>query len=334
MENYPIDFVVEWVDGSDPEWVRNRNKYYSANNERAVDNSNIRYRDWGFLKYWFRSIEKNAPWVNKIFFVTCGQKPEWLNENNPKLKLVNHSDYIESQYLPLFNSSAIELSLHKIPELSEHFVFFNDDFFLNSSVKKSDFFTEKGIPMDSGVLSPELPVENSVTHIATNDVQLINKYFSRKDVISHLPKFLNAKYGKQNVKTLATLPWKIILGFHDFHLAISFRKKIFEEVWEKEHENLTETLTHRFRTDEDLNVWIFRYFQLLQGEFKPRNVSFGKYYSIGNQNDELLEDIKESKHKLIVLNDQNVDDFLKVKKELTDSFEKKYPQKSSFEKQG
>ena len=46
----------------------------------------------------------------------------------------------------------------------------------------------------------------------------------------------------------------------------------------------------------------------------------------------ILEDIKESKHKLIVLNDQNVDDFLKVKKELTDSFEKKYPQKSSFEK--
>ena len=125
--NNQIDFVITWVDGNDPEWIREKEKY-SQNN--AGDNREIRFRDWGILKYWFRSIEKFAPWVNKIYFITWGHLPAWLNTNNPKLIIVKHEDYIPSKYLPTFNSHTIEWNIHRIKGLSDNFVYFNDDTFL------------------------------------------------------------------------------------------------------------------------------------------------------------------------------------------------------------
>jgi len=83
-------------------------------------------------------VEQFAPWVRKIHFVTCGQKPEWLNADHPKLSLVNHSDYIPQQFLPTFNSSLIEIYLHRIPDLTEHFVYFNDDFLSSTTSRRND----------------------------------------------------------------------------------------------------------------------------------------------------------------------------------------------------
>ena len=110
-----IDFVISWVDGNDKEWQKEREKYIVENNN---DNSDVRYRNWDNLKYWFRGVEKFAPFVNKIYFITYGHLPEWLNVNNPKLVIVNHKDYIPEKYLPTFNSHTIELNLHRIKGLS------------------------------------------------------------------------------------------------------------------------------------------------------------------------------------------------------------------------
>lgn len=126
-----IDFVLPWVDGSDRAWLAEKRKYQSVERGGGCSdieaNSGIRYRDYGMLKYWFRAVERFTPWVNRVFFVTCGQKPDWLDESNPKLRLVNHSDYIPPEYLPTFQSNPIELNLHRLADLSEQFVLFNDD---------------------------------------------------------------------------------------------------------------------------------------------------------------------------------------------------------------
>ena len=126
-----IDFVIIWVDGSDKKWLHEKNKYQK--NSINIDAEINRYRDWDNLKYWFRGVEKYAPWVNNIFFVTWGHIPSWLNTNNPKLKIIKHTDFIPKEYLPTFSANPIELNLHRIEELSENFVFFNDDFFVSIS---------------------------------------------------------------------------------------------------------------------------------------------------------------------------------------------------------
>ena len=108
----PIDFVIIWVDGNDKQWQAEKAKYDGKTVTNA--NSEVRFRDWDNLQYWFRGVEKFAPWVNKIHFVTWGHLPKWLDTTNPKLNIVNHKDYIPSKYLPTFNSHTIELNLSLI----------------------------------------------------------------------------------------------------------------------------------------------------------------------------------------------------------------------------
>ena len=93
-----IDFVIPWVDGNDPEWQKEKNLYDESN--KTGDSTIVRYRSWDNLQYWFRAVEKFAPWVRKVYFVTCGQKPEWLNAECSKLVLVDHKDYMPEEALP------------------------------------------------------------------------------------------------------------------------------------------------------------------------------------------------------------------------------------------
>ena len=95
--DYPIDFVLLWVDDSDPQW-RALRKQYAPKDHFLIDDREARYRDFETLRYWFRAVEKFAPWVNKIYFITCGHVPAWLNLDAQKLVHVKHSDYIPEEY--------------------------------------------------------------------------------------------------------------------------------------------------------------------------------------------------------------------------------------------
>lgn len=98
-----IDFVVTWVDGGDPIWQTKKAKYSGAvDTSKNSMNSVKAYREWGTFKYWFRGVEKFAPWVNKIYLVTDQQKPSWLDIDNDKLVLIDHTEIICNDYLPVF----------------------------------------------------------------------------------------------------------------------------------------------------------------------------------------------------------------------------------------
>ena len=138
-----VDIVITWVDGNDPKWLSEKRKYskqaQNASDHEKWADSEMRFRDWGTLKYIFRGIEKYCNWYNKIYFVTWGHVPNWLNTNNPRLVIIKHEDFIPKKYLPTFNSNAIELNFHRIDSLSESFVYFNDDMYVIRKTKKRDF---------------------------------------------------------------------------------------------------------------------------------------------------------------------------------------------------
>ena len=136
-----IDFVVLWVDGNDPAWQEQFNRYAPKDKQIAIDASAERYRDWDCLRYWFRGVEQFAPWVRKIHFIVNGRTPEWLDTSNPKLHIVRHADFIPAEFLPTFNSVVIERYMHRIPGLSEHFVYFNDDFYIINHLPVERFFS-------------------------------------------------------------------------------------------------------------------------------------------------------------------------------------------------
>jgi hypothetical protein len=143
----PIDIVYTWVDGADPAWQEVRDRYFReyfpliANKDAATRN---RFRNRDELRYSMRSLLKYAPFFNHIYIVTFQQRPKWLIDN-PKVTIVDHQEiFPDKSHLPTFNSQAIECNLHRIPNLSEKFIYFNDDVLLGEEMKENDFFTSKG----------------------------------------------------------------------------------------------------------------------------------------------------------------------------------------------
>lgn len=331
MNNDKIDFVILWVDGSDPKWLKSKKKYQPNLN---ISDSIFRFRDWDNLKYWFRGVEKFAPWVNNIYFVTCGHLPKFLNVSHPKLKIINHKDYIDNKYLPTFNSSAIEINLCNIDSLGEKFVYFNDDTFIIDNVKPKDFFY-KGLPKDEYTESAILPQDSVFSHILMNNVYIINKNFNKKEMKkNNFFKIYNLKYGlKNNIKTLSCRFYNKYTGFYNPHLPQAYLKQEFKDLWRLEKDLCERTSQNRFRDTTDITQYAVRYTRLVKGLFYPRSSKFGKYFEIEQNNELALETIKKQKCKMICLNDVRTDfDFDVVKKQIIESFEHILPEKSSFER--
>ena len=327
-----IDFIVTWVDNSDQKWREEKEKWEEILDINTSMNSEERYRDWKLMKYWFRAVERYAPWVNKVFFVTEGHIPEWLNIEHEKLVVVKHRDYIDDKYLPTFNSNVIELNFHNICELSEQFVLFNDDMLLNDYVNPEDFF-KNNLPRDIGVFSPIIPEVNGISGIVLTNIEIINKYFNSSTILSKFTtKFFSLSYKKQLLKNVIALLWKPVLGFYDSHTPISHKKSTFKLLYEKENKMFLETYSHRFREKTEISHWLMRYWNLCQGEFEPQNVSFGKGYGVKDI-ENVEKEIIQSKHKVICINDgEKIDDFNSTREKLLKILDKKYPTQSSYEK--
>jgi len=330
-----IDFVIPWVDGNDPEWQAERAKYQLQ--KEGGDTRECKYRDMKLMRYWFRAVEKFAPWVNKIHFVTCGHYPKWLDLSHPKLNFVKHSDYMPQECLPTFNSNAIELNFHKIKNLSENFVLFNDDMFILKKLKPSDFF-QKDIPCDQALLrsiTPTIDDLKFVRHLY-NNIAVINKHFKKHIVIKkHLFKWFNLNYGIfSNYVNFLNFRQIRFSGMHDPHLPIAYKKSEFEFVWQIENDLLRQTTSHQFRDEADVSDWLVRYFRVMKGEFKPYPV-LGKNFVIENNSVEgICNDIKKQAYKMICINDTDIenDEFEILVQKISNAFEIILPEKSEFEK--
>lgn len=128
------------------EMIQSGRQKKQISGKRDDDSDTVnRYRDWNLLPYWFRAVDKFAPWVRKIHFVTWGHVPKFLQVKASKLHIVKHNEFIPEEYLPTFSSHAIEMNIHRIPSLAEHFVYFNDDMFLLRPFEKR--FFRNGLPV-------------------------------------------------------------------------------------------------------------------------------------------------------------------------------------------
>ncbi len=141
------DVVYTWVDGNDPAH-KSLLRACSDTLDRSEDQEGAdatRFQQHDELRYSLRSIEAYAPWIRRIYLVTNGQTPSWLNTRNDRLVVVSHDEiFIDKSDLPTFNASAIECHLHRIPGLSDRFIYFNDDFFLGRTVVPEDFMLPSG----------------------------------------------------------------------------------------------------------------------------------------------------------------------------------------------
>jgi len=331
MSDYPIDIVIPWVDGDDPAWQQERGKYRPT---VRSDNSDARFREWGLFQNWFRSIEAYAPWVRKVHLVTWGHLPAWLNTEHPKLHVVNHADYIPAAYLPTFSSHVIELNMHRIPDLADRFVYFNDDVYLTGPTSPEDFFVD-GMPVDTAVLG-NVTISDNVSflpYIQLNMLGNINMTFSKHQVMKqNLSKWFSPKYGKLNLYNLYFYPGKNVAGLRNFHTCIPYCRETLEQVWQTFPQELDRTCRNRFRSREDVNQYFFRYWRLMRGEFVPGKPN-SAYLTIGADSMERIrEALLSSRYKVVCVNDDPMGcDVAAQQAQLRDIFLEKFPGPSQFE---
>jgi len=223
-----IDIVYTWVNGSDPELIRQREEFRTINSAE-YDASKMRFRDFQTLRYSLRSVEMFVKFYRKIFLVTNGQVPYWLNLNNSKLELVKHSDiFNNSKNLPTFNSNAIESQLHNIKGLSECFIYLNDDVLITSPLSQFDF------------INP------------TNGRQQI--YFG--EYSAPQPEYMKVNLWHRSVGYTNTKLEEIFgnksTHWYPLHGFFFFQMRILETIYNLWPNDLKNTSSHRFRQEDDM----------------------------------------------------------------------------------
>lgn len=309
---FKTDIVYTWVDDKDASWLEKKSKYDSSSSKLNKDATDeCRFFNNDELKYSLRSIEKYAPWINKIFIVVDNQKPSWLNLDNEKIRLVDHREIIPSNKLPLFNSCAIENSICDIKDLSEYFIYANDDMLFWDSVD-FEFFFKDGKP---------------VYYLDKK----INKFKNYKHIYG---------YTIYRAYKLAKESLCVDVPYFPYHNIDPYRKSLFLECKEKFKNEFNQTLNNRFRDFSDMQRMIISYYSFFKGEaiFKNTGLNFidkyikrkskvAQYYTISSKT---TEKIKNSKAKLMCINDSRKTTN-KDREKIKEILENKFPQKSCFE---
>lgn len=271
LDDLPVDLVYLWVDGSDKLW---QTKFKNYIGENSVDES--RFSDNWELLFSLRSVEKNLPWIRKIYIVTDGQSPVWLCSNE-KIKIIDHQEIIPKEFLPSFNSEFIELFLDKIPGLSEHFLYLNDDLFITSALNKDFFFTPSGVP--------------KIRLRKYKRVGASNRLYYRS--LNMTLDFFNAQFGT-------------VYSFENSHGIDPFLKSSFTEWRKKNILKIAEIGREKIRGLNSFQRISFSLFLLVKGrgfQVDEREIDRTiKYYSLHKLRF-VAEDIKINKPCIICVND-------------------------------
>jgi len=339
-----IDFVIPWVDGSDPVWLKEKEKY-DKSVKQDYNNSSMRYRDWGTLRYVLRSIEQNCPWYHKIYLITEGHYPEWLDINHERIVLVTHKElYFDSSHLPVFSSSSIEMNLVNIKGLSEKFVYMNDDTLILKPTEEDRFFQD-GLPVDffsHGWVGRNKTFEklrgmNSWAHSIKNNIDLINRKFPHIKLSRE--QLYHSSYGvKTKVSNfLFNNLYKKILWLEHYHQPMAYLKKTFEEVHKEFSDEMMNCSANRFRANNDLTQYLYRYWQLATGQFVPSKFSDHKYYKIERKEDIDKCLLEIDNYTFVCPNDSvseeiDEDEYSYIENKLIEKLDELLPNRASFEK--
>ena len=312
-EDFKVDLVYLWVDGNDPVWREKRRRYSKSSYSDVGMDNEARYSDNGELKFSLRSVEKYAPWINKIFIVTDGQVPEWLDLNNQKIEIINHKEILKPEYLPTFNSVVIEHAIHNIPGLSEHFLYANDDMFFNREVKKSDFFTPDGRP-----------------------IVRFNRRFFRKLWLKFLEKGLkkptnNYNITIQNAALMVERRYGRYIGHKTHHNIDAYRKSDYAHTFETFQKEIEPTLHNHTRGDNDIQRNLYSFVPVVEKKAKVKFVSQKESFRCHIEKPYYFDRLIKYNPMLFCLNDCEYAD-ANSHEILKNFLNNKFPQKSKFEK--
>ncbi|MFI3296357.1 MAG: stealth family protein [bacterium] len=319
-----IDLVYLWCDGNDPIWRAKRQEYLNK-----VDTTSDlqtfcegRFADNNDLLYSLRSVDMYAPWINHIYIVTDNQCPEWLDTTNNRITIVDHSELFKKDQLPLYNSVAIELGIHKIKGLSEHYLYANDDMMFNRAVSPQFFFTRKG-----KVKCRFFPAIDNIDVSGTYGTTILSAN-----------KIISSDFGLD------------VEEIHPYHQIDAYVKSSVENSFERYKTWAEATIRNKFRSPNDMQRHVFSLYAIVTGDgvmIKCNDSKIKKllrfiamYLKLSGGFDSKVFDLKYTKIEqclstfkpaLVCFNDTEIvqdADRLRMK----ELYSRLYPSKSQFEK--
>jgi hypothetical protein len=291
-----MDIVITFVNGLDPLWQ----KQYESTTSTPILTK--RFRDWGTLRYLFRGIERNMPFIRKVHLVVSSQSqvPEWVDSN--EVDVVLHSDIIPAEHLPTFNSNTIELHMFNIKDLDEEFLYFNDDIFPMLPMRAEDFFQE-----GRGIIGMS-------RHLLSMD--MFKKICRNSDRAAR--------------KALGMRPKCCFL--RPQHICAPMFRSECRMAYEAVKEDILATLS-RTRRAENITQYLFTDFAYLKGRIINRRQP-SKHFSMAVASPEKIESyLRAPERALVCINDVQLGDkqYRAMHDMLHRVFEDIFPEKSKFE---
>lgn len=291
-----MDAVITYVNGNDPVWQE-------AYRSRVGDDiNNKHFRDWGTLKYLFRGIEEHLPFIRKVFLVVSGetQVPEWVDRD--KLTIVFHRDIIPGEFLPVFNSTAIEMFIHCIPGLDEEFIYLNDDCFPLRDCRPEDFFRSGKA---RACFQKHLFASGMYKKHCRNCDRLARKASGMRPSVS----FRRPQ-----------------------HACASLLRSVCEEISSKEAERIAASVSP-VRREDNLNFCLFTDYAFYTGRTFDKRVSNKHFSTAVAAPDRICSFIGSPTADFACINDVNMSDekFLLFRDHLLEAFGNAFPAKSRFE---
>lgn len=291
-----MDAVITYVDGNDPVWKQDYERYTN------IPVMEKRFRDWGTLKYLLRGIEVNMPFIRNVYLVvsTMSQVPDWVNQT--ELKIVLHKDIIPEEYLPTFNSTTIEMFLHKIAGLDNEFLYFNDDIFPVAPSSPEDFFYDGR------------PITGISKHLFA--FGMYKGHVKKSDMVARAGLGLG----------------KSLMFIRPQHACIPVLADECAKIFEIQKDVVLGSLT-RVRTEGNMNMTLFISYMYHKGLAISRRQSCRHISLAATSVSHLAESILSPTRKLLCINDVKLSEekFTAFKDVIIDSFEKCLPESSRFE---
>ena len=263
-----------------------------------------RYRDWGTLRFLFRGIQKHLPFVNQVFLLVSGesQVPEWIDREN--VHVVLHKDIIPKRFLPTFNSTTIEMFMHRIPGLGEEFLYFNDDMFPVMDCRQEDFFVEGK------------PVIGFAHHLFAG-----GKYKKRVRNSDH-----------QARKALGMKPGLFFV--RPQHTCSPMLKSESDAVYNFSEDTISKVVS-RLRTTSNFNQYLFLDYLYYQGKTVRGKISNKHLSPAVHSPETIARYVKTPSTKLVCINDVHLsdEDYVRYRDSVLDAFGNHFPEVSRFEKQ-
>lgn len=196
------------------------------------------WRSWGTERLLIQLVRKNLPWVRNVYVLLArdSQRQDWMDDED--VTIVYHKDFIPEKYLPTFNSNTIEMFLHKIPGLSEYFIYGNDDMFPLTPMQETDFF-EDGKPCQH-MNEADWPSDQGVFLKKTKNAQC----------------FVAALCGKGEPKK-----W-----LKNGHSLAPIKKSTCENLWKKGRKEIEASIS-TIRNEKSLSQYIYSWWQHYSGDY-------------------------------------------------------------------